>query len=508
MSYKRNLLYKIFLPFSIGLICIALISISNIYYVKDQYSLHKIKLESNIIKNVWDNKILQNKQAFSAILDFIEKDKQIIEYFKKKDRESLYKYSKKIYNSLTKNYNLTHFYFHDKNKKNFLRVHNYKKHSDIINRYTLQRSIELQKEFGGIEFGIFHNLTLRVVRPFIVEGELIGYLELGEEIDYLTPYISKIFKSETMIALDKKYIEESNFKMFKTLNNKIQTYEKTDKYFIINTTMEKVHKKIKYEIDYNAEGINPNLNIRDTKYNYLSIDLFDVSNKKVGKLINLVDLSKENNILRKSIYITTMIILFITLFMLILYYKHIKSADIKLQKLTNEIVNLSITDELTELYNKRYFNMIFIRELNNAIRSDQFISLLMIDIDNFKNYNDIYGHLSGDKTLNSVARQIKESLKRKSDLCFRIGGEEFGVLISSCNEKNTIKIANKIIKNIYDLNIKHEDNCNYGRVTVSIGVFSKVATKDLTVDKVYTCADVALYQAKDEGRNTFRIFQI
>ena len=507
MSYKRNLLYKIFLPLSIGLICIALISISSIYYVKNQYSLHKLSLEKKTIQNVWNNKIKNNKIAFSAILDFIEKDEKIIQYFKAKEREKLYLHSVEIYKQLKEKYNLTHFYFHETNKKNFLRVHNYKKHSDIINRVTLKNSMSTKKEFGGVEFGIFHNLTLRVVRPFIVEGQLIGYLELGEEIDYLTPYLSNIFNAETLVVLDKKYIEESNFKMFKKLHNKIQTYEKTNKYFIINSTIQSVTPELKYEIDYNKKGINTHLNINDIKHNYLSIDIYDVTNQKVGKLITIVDLNTENTILRKSIFITTMIILFITLIMLIFYYQHIKTTDKKLQTLTNEIVNLSITDELTEMYNKRYFNMIFIRELNNAIRSEQYISLLMIDIDNFKKYNDIYGHLKGDKTLNAVARSIKKSLKRKSDLCFRIGGEEFAVLISSCNQENSQKIAQKIINKICDLNIEHQDNHNQKRVTVSIGVFSQIATKDLTVDNIYTCADKALYQAKEEGRNRYIVYE-
>ena len=169
---------------------------------------------------------------------------------------------------------------------------------------------------------------------------------------------------------------------------------------------------------------------------------------------------------------------------------------------------LSITDELTSLYNRRYFNEILDREVNRQMRNKGFLSFLMLDIDYFKQYNDSYGHEAGDKVLSKVADAIKGSLHRSSDYAFRLGGEEFGVIFSGCNKDKSLSFAQKIKKSIDDLGIPHIGSLVSESVTVSIGLIVVDFSKE-KIDKngFYTMADDALYDAKNGGRDRIILYE-
>lgn len=122
-------------------------------------------------------------------------------------------------------------------------------------------------------------------------------------------------------------------------------------------------------------------------------------------------------------------------------YDHTKLelATKKLKRANKKLENVSHTDALTSPHNRRYFNYIYERELKHAKHTKYYITFMMLDIDFFKQYNDTYGHIEGDFTLKTVAHVLKSTLKRPSDYVFRLGGEEFGVLLLETDESNSAK---------------------------------------------------------------------
>lgn len=162
---------------------------------------------------------------------------------------------------------------------------------------------------------------------------------------------------------------------------------------------------------------------------------------------------------------------------------------------------LAITDPLTNLYNRRYFNEVFTRVLNEAKRKDEHICFMMLDIDNFKSYNDNYGHQMGDEALQKVASQLKLCAQRASDYVFRLGGEEFGVLFYADNKDKAYDFAQKIRNDIESLQILHEYNAEFTYLTVSTGVFC-INARDTDAVKLYKDVDDLLYLAKKSGRNS------
>ena len=166
---------------------------------------------------------------------------------------------------------------------------------------------------------------------------------------------------------------------------------------------------------------------------------------------------------------------------------------------------LSSLDGLTGLFNRRYFDDNLLKEWKQAIRDSTCLSLLIVDIDYFKNYNDYYGHLEGDDCLRKVAQSLYEALLRPTDIIARYGGEEFTVILPNTGSEGAGEVAKRMMDAVARLDIVHKTSSAAETVTISIGVSSLLPTQKLAVATLLDRADKALYQAKAEGRKTFRI---
>lgn len=175
------------------------------------------------------------------------------------------------------------------------------------------------------------------------------------------------------------------------------------------------------------------------------------------------------------------------------------ARDITDRKRVEEI---SITDALTKLHNRGYFDTVCQRVLDEARRADGLFAFMIIDIDFFKEYNDTYGHQEGDKVLREVAQCIKDALKRPSDYAFRIGGEEFGVLLKPEDTSGALKLAQKIQRGVGALQIEHRRSSASPFVTISLGIVTKKAKEISSCEALYKEADDLLYHAKANGRNS------
>ena len=172
-----------------------------------------------------------------------------------------------------------------------------------------------------------------------------------------------------------------------------------------------------------------------------------------------------------------------------------------LKKYKDFLKEISLIDPLTKTPNRRRFDEALSEEIKKANRSNSFLSLLMLDIDNFKKYNDTYGHIEGDECLIKIAKELKKTLKRPSDLVARWGGEEFTCLLPETDRKGAVKVAEKLRKAIRGLAIPHETSEVARVVTVSIGIVTLFPNDKLSKEDLLKQADDALYRAKDLGRD-------
>lgn len=169
------------------------------------------------------------------------------------------------------------------------------------------------------------------------------------------------------------------------------------------------------------------------------------------------------------------------------------------------VENLTVTDELTGAYNRRYYNQVLSVEIERAKRDGVYLAFLMIDADNFKKYNDTYGHQAGDEVLKSIVSTMKVTFQRAGDYVFRLGGEEFAVLYRVKDSEHAQAVAERSREAMFDLNIEHSGNTPYHRVTLSMGLMVLAPETEYITEEIYKYADEALYQAKQNGRNRIEL---
>lgn len=171
------------------------------------------------------------------------------------------------------------------------------------------------------------------------------------------------------------------------------------------------------------------------------------------------------------------------------------------KRVSDERKKIAITDPLTNVYNRRHFDTIFEHFYARASSEGKSITFFMVDIDNFKKYNDNYGHQKGDEALIAVAKTLQEQLHRTDDYLFRIGGEEFSILLYDTPSDFLHTLSDKIHKALSDLQIEHKYNEDFGRLTISMGVTTTVCGGEVPKCNIYNSADEALYRSKESGRN-------
>ncbi|MEC4983856.1 MAG: diguanylate cyclase [Oscillatoria sp. PMC 1068.18] len=178
-----------------------------------------------------------------------------------------------------------------------------------------------------------------------------------------------------------------------------------------------------------------------------------------------------------------------------------KKAEAAIREVNQELKRIANIDGLTGVANRRKFDEYLHSEWRRMFREKLPLSLLLCDVDFFKNYNDAYGHLAGDDCLKQVAQALEKNVKRPGDLVTRYGGEEFAIILPNTDAEGAMYVAETIRSLVENLKIVHQHSLVSKYVTLSVGVVSKIPTGDLNSSAFVALADEALYQAKKQGRN-------
>ncbi|MDF1613680.1 PleD family two-component system response regulator [Desulfurivibrio dismutans] len=174
---------------------------------------------------------------------------------------------------------------------------------------------------------------------------------------------------------------------------------------------------------------------------------------------------------------------------------------LELKRYQDFLQNMAMLDGLTGIANRRNFDQALEREWKRAQRHAQPLSLLMLDVDFFKPYNDNYGHAQGDECLRQLAQAMSAATTRPTDLTARYGGEEFVCLLPETDRKGALALGEKIRAAVADLNLPHAYSKAAEHITISVGAASLTPSADTTPEQLQKTADQALYRAKEQGRN-------
>ncbi len=208
----------------------------------------------------------------------------------------------------------------------------------------------------------------------------------------------------------------------------------------------------------------------------------------------------EGNIAIYYIIIIPIVLMLAMGFVVFIVDKY-KNERLLLEKKNKELSHLVRIDALTGLYNKQFLNEQIKIYMSISRRTNVPLSVLVLDIDYFKNYNDQYGHMQGDDCLVKIAEIIKKSVHRGSDNIFRFGGEEFVLLLHNVNASSALEVGQRVVDNVREAKIENSGSQIDSFITVSAGLFTYDGKKEMTTNSVIRMADEALYMAKNEGRN-------
>jgi len=185
--------------------------------------------------------------------------------------------------------------------------------------------------------------------------------------------------------------------------------------------------------------------------------------------------------------------------------KELQHLNQQLQASNTELSHLATVDALTQVVNRRKFDEFVTSEWQRLLLLRQPLSLIMCDVDHFKDYNDTYGHLAGDACLKKIAQAMRSVTRQSYDLVARYGGEEFAVVLPNTDSAGAEQVAQTLLLTVQCLNIPFVSPDRGSYVTVSLGVATVIPDINLTLDDLIDLADQLLYQAKHQGRNTFAI---
>jgi len=241
-----------------------------------------------------------------------------------------------------------------------------------------------------------------------------------------------------------------------------------------------------------------NLFIADKGYYIFFTPIFDRNFVLISKMPIKSIYSRKNLFSNKMFVIPTLFfiatIIFVSIFVIMLM-----SVE---QRKKEKIEMDSLTDPLTKIFNRRYYEKIIEQEFARMEKEEKPISLIMLDIDFFKKCNDTYGHSQGDEVLKTIANIFVKHARREHDFVFRLGGEEFGVLLIGINERGAVQIAEKIRMEVEETKIQLKGTNEHISITVSAGVASFVPPHiEQNPQTLYNIADEMLYKAKETGRN-------
>lgn len=404
-----------------------------------------------------------------------------------------------------KKYHFRQLHFHFLNGDSFLRMHSPKKFGD--NLFGVRESLRVANTekiyVTGFEEGRIFN-GYRFIYPLFYENEHLGTVEVSISIGTLVDVLPDLYPNLDVFFIMKKDVVDA--KVFGEMRENYETTFFSKNYYFDksvhkislkkaaeNKVLEKINREMfKDEIEEKIDVGESFSVLKKKEKNYYLINFLSIKNIKGEHVAYLVSLSEDyyfENVYNKYLVILGLVVL-ITLISILTVNIYIKSQE-KFKLLSN-------TDYLTKVYNRLKFLEIANTELKRSKRHNTAFSILMLDIDHFKNVNDTYGHNIGDEVLKEISRLVSNRV-RETDVFARWGGEEFICLLSETSVGNALVVAESIRK-IIEYHHFHK----VGHLTISIGIADNKNSHN--IDEIIEKADMALYESKNNGRNMITSF--
>jgi len=300
LKLRRRILIPIF---AMILLLIAAGTIG-MYLLLDRQIHNQTNHTVELLSRLYDVIVEDDAKEFYGLLKQFSANERFAQFWLEGDRSALLAGAKPIYDTLNKNHRITHFYFHNPDRSVFLRIHKPTRHGDIIQRQTLLSAVDTGKPTHGLELGLFGGFVLRVIQPWYINKQLVGYLEIGEEIDYIVPLLSKAVGVDLLVLLDKNFLNRQNWEQFYLNNSNANNWNRFPNHVVNYQGVSTIPPVIKNHLLSNGL-IEPNsiyqFKLNGNFYHAINTPLMDITNLNVGELIILKNTTAGQSRLRQAI---------------------------------------------------------------------------------------------------------------------------------------------------------------------------------------------------------------
>jgi diguanylate cyclase (GGDEF)-like protein len=457
---------------------------------------------------LYERSVRRDAQVLRTLMDVLSRDEMLRSALTRKDRVKLLARAAPIFEDMKRSYGVTHFYFTGPDRVNILRVHQPDRYGDVIDRVTTRLAEQNGASAYGVELGPLGTFTLRFVTPWYNKstGSLLGYVELGMEIDSVLKDIGDFFHADVFILIRKQFLDRKKWEEGMHVLGRGTEWDRFPNVVLSTQTVREVPGTLarqimigKVENTVTAMDLLQGRLPSQPLFLPLQIEpLQDVAGRTVADLVLLVDRSQDFDSARQEAFFGILTSGVGGVLLFIFFYRLVGRIGRRIEENERTLQDLATRDGLTKLYNHSMFYSILNNEILRAKRFGHALSVLMLDIDHFKQINDAHGHVVGDRILERLARAIQQSARSLDSVC-RYGGEEFCIILPETDAAAALRAAERLRTEVeqIDFDLGGGQTTN---VTISVGgaSLSEQASSSIKLTKK---ADAALYAAKEKGRN-------
>jgi len=372
MNAFTNVRRQIVLPALLFYLLVMAAVIWGVYLLQ----IHNIKTQTSellrSVEKVYFTTLFHDIQKMDVILGYIKEDPRIREAWIKRDRDALLRLTHPLYRAVKDEHQLTHLYFIGTDRRVFLRVHNPAVYGDVIGRFTLMQAEHSQRRSIGLEYGIYHDLTLRNVQPWYIDGEFVGYVETGEEIAYLTRDIADLTGTEIFVTLKKSLYDKERWQQGIDLYKLKANWDRFENSVIIGQTMEELPESLEAYIDPEGDTKASDLfqaTINGRNYFGGYIDIYSVEGTLTGKMVVLDDVTAQIDGMK--LLIGALMASGLLLFGAFVYgyYRHVKNIEMRMQRYITQIeFNYDFEQYLNKVSNALFLDDDLDRAIDATLR--------------------------------------------------------------------------------------------------------------------------------------------
>nr|MBF0222004.1 hypothetical protein [Desulfobulbaceae bacterium] len=346
---------RILLPVSMALMILLCAFVYNDYTSRQEAFSSNIEHQLEEVQKLFDRQVDSEVELLDTIIEGLRSSPELQNAWLNQDRDLLFEKTAPLLKNLGTNHRITHFYFHNPDQTSFLRVYDPKRYGDKIERYTLDKAARTGEKTAGIELGKLGTLTLRVVHPWKINGKILGYIEMGEEIDHIIEKLHSILNVEMYISIYKEFLNQESWEAGMKLLNRPNNWGILPSVVIVGQSLSTVPQVFE---DFLAKGQHPymemakglNVQIGSKTYRLGVVPLFDGEEREVGDIIVLFDVTNQLAFFKKNITINGAIWAVVGLILFILLSTYLRRVTSTIHNYNTNLEEMvkERTHELTE----------------------------------------------------------------------------------------------------------------------------------------------------------------